>query len=200
MEADTIIPDPTDPALNSPDRVSTAPALVDLPARDALTVDGRGAPEAPSFTAAIRALFAVRSALGAGQDVPLEGTYSQGGSLESDDAPPFDLTNPDGWHWRLLVPAPPDATEDGVAAAAAPFDAPVELRRQPERCVARLLHLGHYADEEPSLAALYAFIAGHGLVAAAPHTEIYLTDPSSTPPADLRTVLQVPVVPRGRQT
>jgi hypothetical protein len=49
--------------------------------------------------------------------------------------------------------------------------------------VARLLHLGPYADEEPSLAALYAFIAEHELVPAAPHSQIYLTDPSSTPPS-----------------
>jgi len=98
------------------------------------------------------------------------------------------------------VPAPPGATDGAVTAAAAPFGAPVQLRRQPERRVARLLHLGPYADEEPSLAALYAFIGGHGLVPAAPHTEIYLTDPSSTPPAELRTVLQVPVVPPGKQS
>ena len=195
MEADTINPDPTNPR-----SMTTSPALADLPARDTLAVDGRGAPEHPSFGAAVRALFAVRSALGAGEDVPLEGTYSQGGSLESDDAPPFDLTNPDGWHWRLLVPAPPGVTDGAVAAAAEPFGAPVQRRRQPERRVARLLHLGAYADEEPSLAALYAFIAGHGLVPAAPHSEIYLTDPSSTPPAELRTVLQVPVVPPGGQS
>ncbi|GAA3041367.1 GyrI-like domain-containing protein [Pseudonocardia yunnanensis] len=194
MEADTISPDPTNPG-----PTTTDPVLADLPARDTLAVDGRGAPEHPSFGAAVRALFAARSALGAGEDVPLEGTYSQGGSVESDDAPPFDLTNPDGWHWRLLVPAPPGATDSAVAAAAARFGAPVQRRRQPERRVARLLHLGPYADEEPSLAALYAFIAGNGLVPAAPHTEIYLTDPSSTPPAELRTVLQVPVVPPGKQ-
>jgi hypothetical protein len=194
MEADTINPDSTNPRF-----MNTNPALADLPARDVLAVDGRGAPEHPSFGAAVRALFAVRSALGAGEDVPLEGTYSQGGSLESDDAPPFDRTNPDGWHWRLLVPAPPGATDGAVTAAAASFGA-VQRRRQPERRVARLLHLGPYADEEPSLAALYAFISGHGLVPAAPHTEIYLTDPSSTPPAELRTVLQVPVVPPGVQS
>jgi hypothetical protein len=195
METDTITPDPTN--LDAP---TTNPALADLPARDALAVDGRGAPEHPSFGAAVRALYAVRSALGAREDVPLEGTYSQGGSVESDDAPPFDLTNPDGWHWRLLVPAPSGATDSAVAAAAARFGAPVRRRRQPERRVARLLHLGPYADEKPSLAALYGFIADHGLVPAAPHTEIYLTDPSSTPPAELRTVLQVPVVPPGTRS
>jgi effector-binding domain-containing protein len=37
------------------------------------------------------------------------------------------------------------------------------------------------------------FIAEAGLAPVGPHTEIYLNDPSSTPAADLRTVLQVPV-------
>jgi hypothetical protein len=132
--------------------------------------------------------------------VPLEGTYSQGGSLDFDDAPPFDHTNPDGWHWRFLVPAPPGVTDGAVTAAAASLGALVQRRRQPERSVARLLHLGPYSDEEPSLAALYAFISGHGLVPAAPHTGVYLTEPSSTPPAELRTVLQVPAVPAGMQS
>src|SRR4051812_4241088 len=91
MQADTITPDPTNPG-----PTTTNPVLADLPARDTLAVDGRGAPEHPSFGAAVRALFAVRSALGAGEDVPLEGTYSQGGSLESDDAPPFDLNRSAG--------------------------------------------------------------------------------------------------------
>jgi len=94
-----------------PDTTTTAPitagpALVDLPARTVLSVDGRGAPEDPAFGIAIRA----------------------------------------------------------------------------------------------SLAALYAFVAELGLGATGPHTEIYLDDPASTPPAELRTVLQVPVGPGRRRS
>jgi effector-binding domain-containing protein len=59
--------------------------------------------------------------------------------------------------------------------------------------VARMMHRGRHTDEGPSLAALYAFVERAGLVPAGPHTEVYLTDPSSTPPAQLRTLLQVPV-------
>ncbi|WP_433274188.1 GyrI-like domain-containing protein [Pseudonocardia xinjiangensis] len=194
MDADTLSPDPTPQSTGTPP-TGTTPALVDLPARDVLAVDGRGAPEDPSFAAAVSALFATRLALGADQDVPLEGTYSQGGSLSSADGQPFDLASPDGWVWRLLVPAPPRASEASVAAEAASSGAPVQLRRQAGQRVARLLHRGPYAAEGPSLEALSAFVAGQGLVATGPHTEIYLDDPGSTPPADLRTVLQVPVAP-----
>jgi len=171
----------------------TDPAVIDLPARAVLTVDGTGAPEAPAFTAAVRALFAVRAALGARDDVPLEGSYSQDG-----DPLRFDLDAPDGWHWRLLVPAPPHAAPEAVATAAARFGAPVHLRRPRAQRAARLLHRGPYADEGPSLAALYAFVERAGLVPAGPHTEVYLTDPSVTPPARLRTILQVPVSGGGR--
>jgi hypothetical protein len=167
---------------------TTAPELVDLPARAVLTVDGTGAPEEPAFTRAIRALFAVRAALGARDDVPLEGSYSQDG-----DPLRFDLDRPDGWHWRLLVPAPSHATAAAVETAAGRFGAPVHLRSPRAQRVARLLHRGPYADEGPSLAALYAFVERMGLVPAGPHTEVYLTDPSTTPPARLRTLLQVPV-------
>lgn len=167
---------------------TTTPELVELPARSLLTVDGTGAPEAPAFAAAVRALFAVRTALGAREDVPLEGSYSQDG-----DPSRFDLDAPEGWHWRLLVPAPPHATADAVETAGRRFGAPVHLRKPGAQRVARLLHHGPYADEGPSLSALYAFVARAGLVPAGPHTEVYLTDPSSTPPAQLRTLLQVPV-------
>lgn len=105
---------------------------------------------------------------------------------------------PHGWNWRLLVPAPPHVSAAAVGTAAARFGAPVQLRMPAAQRVARLLHIGPYADEGPSLAALYAFVAEHGLAPAGPHTEIYLTDPGSTPVGELRTILQVPVCPAGR--
>jgi hypothetical protein len=167
---------------------TTTPELVDLPARAVLSVDGTGAPDAPAFTSAVRALFAVRAALGAREDVPLEGSYSQDG-----DPLRFDLDEPDGWHWRLAVPAPPHAAAEEVETAGRRFGAPVQLRTPRAQRVARLLHRGPYADEGPSLAALYSFVERAGLVPAGPHTEVYLTDPSTTPPAQLRTLLHVPV-------
>jgi hypothetical protein len=166
----------------------TAPEILGLPARDVLAVDGTGAPEDAPFAAAVRALFAARAALGAAEDVPLEGSYRQDG-----DPLRFDLDAPEGWHWRLLVPAPSGSTAEAAEAAGERFGAPVRLRRSPAERVARLRHDGPYADEAPSLAALHAFVADAGLAPRGPHTEIYLTDPSSTPPAELRTYLQVPV-------
>lgn len=166
--------------------ITRTPELVELPARDVLTVDGSGAPESSGFQKAIRGLVVVRAALGADDGPPFEGSYWQAGEPLR-----FDLEAADEWEWRLLAPAPAGADAEAVAAVRA--GAPVELRRQDGRRVARLLHEGPYADEGPSLAALYGFVAEQGLTPAGPHTEIYLTDPSRTAPADLRTILQVPV-------
>lgn len=166
----------------------TAPAVTEIPAREVLAVDGRGTPEDPSFGEAIRALFAVRAALGARDDVPLEGSYHQDG-----DPLRFELDAPAGWHWQLRVPAPPAATADAVVDAAARFGAPVRLCTAQAQRAAQLLHRGPFADEGPSLAALYAFVAELGLRQAGPHTEVYLTDPGTTAPAELRTLLRVPV-------
>jgi hypothetical protein len=164
----------------------TAPELVDIPARDVLTVDGTGGPESLPFTSAIGALFALRAALGGTRGTPLEGTYSQ-------DADPtrFDLQDPEGWRWRLALPAPAGVTADAVAAAG--IDPRIGLVRQEAQRVARLVHHGPYADEQPSLDALYMYVRDAGLAPAGPHTEVYVTDPSTTPPAKLRTWLQVPV-------
>jgi effector-binding domain-containing protein len=118
--------------------------------------------------------------------VPFEGTYGQDGDPLS-----FDLHNPDGWRWRLAVPAVAGVTAEDVTAAG--IEPRVRLVRQSGQRVARLVHRGPYADELPSLDALYAYVADAGLTAAGPHTEVYVTDPSTTPPADLRTWLQVPV-------
>lgn len=173
-------------------RIDTlAPALVVVPARDVLTVDGVGAPEEPPFADAVRALFVVRARLGGRDDVPLEGSYAQDG-----DPRRFDLDRPAGWHWRLLVPAPPGVDAAAVAAAGPRRPTPVHLRRTRPLLVAQLVHRGPYVDEAPSIAALDAFMVEQGRVAVGPHTEVYLDDPRSTPPAELRTLLRMPVSQR----
>ncbi len=167
--------------------ITTTPELTELPARDVLVVEGVGAPESPAFQAAIRGLVIVRAALG-GDDRPIEGSYAQDG-----DPSRFDLVSPDGWHWRLVAPAPADAKEATVQQAAARSGAPVRLQHEDARRVAQVLHEGAYEDEQPSLDALYAYVAEQGLKPAGAHVEVYLNDPSKTPAEDLRTILRVPV-------
>ena len=141
----------------------TPPELADIPECAMLAVHGVGAPHGARFAAAVKAL---------GRDAPYEGTWWSG-----DDRLAFDLDRPDDWHWTLAVPVP------GI----------VRLVRRPAQRVAWLVHHGPHEEEGPSLAALYAFVAEQGLVPDGPHTEVYVTDPTRTAPADLRTELRVPV-------
>ncbi len=141
----------------------TTPEFIEIPAHAVLAVDGRGSADGPAFEAAVGTLLADRT---------IQGTWWSG-----DDRMRFELEHPDGWSWTLAVPL---ATEARIE------------QREAQR-VARLVHHGPYEDEGPSLAALYAFVAEQGLEAAGPHTETYFNDPGTTPPADLRTELRVPV-------
>jgi hypothetical protein len=155
------------------------PALVALPARDELVVDGRGDPDGEEFAAAVGALYAARAALGDARDVPLEGSYWQAGRPDA-----FDLADRENWEWRLVVPAP--------TGGALP-DGPVRRRHAPAHEVVQLLHRGAFADEGPALARLHRSAVEQGRLPAGPHVETYLTDPRTTEDAALRTVLRVPV-------
>jgi hypothetical protein len=65
----------------------------------------------------------------------------------------------------------------------------VYLERVPAAKLARILHVGPYADEPRSFARMDEAIRAAGRAAARPHIEVYLSDPRRTAPAKLRTVL-----------
>jgi hypothetical protein len=165
--------------------MTNEPEVVELAARDVLAVRGTGAPGSEGFQGAIRGLVIAQAALG-GADEPFEGSYAQDG-----DPLRFDLGSPDGWHWRLTAPAPGGATDEAVAAVKA--GAPVGLEHEEARRVVQLVHEGPYEDEQPSLDKLYAYVAELGFTPAGAHVEVYLNNPATTAPQDLRTILRVPV-------
>lgn len=150
------------------------PELVTPPARTCLMVDGRNGPDGPEFRAAVAALYALA-------DGTLEGLWDSGESAT------FDLADPAGWRWTLLLPAP-----DGVAP---PAGGPVRAERFDEGPCAQILHVGPYEAEAPTIARLEAWMAEHGRRPAGRHHEIYLDDPRTTDPARLRTLIRQPVAP-----
>ncbi|MGI5150952.1 GyrI-like domain-containing protein [Plantactinospora sp. CA-294935] len=183
-----------------------APALVDVPELPYLTIDGVGDPDGPAYQEAVRALYAVAYGLRFGlrragvldySVAPLEGLWW--GSEEQD------LTRQDRstWNWTMMILQPPQAGAElvaGVVAATArkkpgvPVDR-VELRRMAEGPSAQLLHVGPYREERATRDRLVAFLDRSGYRISGQHHEIYLSDPTRTAAAKLRTILRYPVAP-----
>lgn len=141
--------------------------------------DGVGSPDTPEFGAAVGRLYA---AAGASTDTPLEALWSEGGRDS------FDITSDKGgWGWTLLIGIGQDI--DGSR----PSDG-LRVETFAEGRVAEILHIGPYDDEGPTIAALMHFITTDcGLGARGSHHEIYLDDPQTCPPEELRTILRQPV-------
>lgn len=188
-------------------RAATTPALVSLPARWFLMVDGEGNPNtAPAYREAIETLYplayalraAVKAATGDAYTVlPLEGLWW------ADDMSRFSVDAKDEWRWTMMI-ALPDAVEhvhaaDVVARAVAtkrhPAGDRVRLERYDEGQAAQLLHRGPFATEPATIERLHAFIEAEGRALRGLHHEIYLSDLRRTAPEKLRTVIRQPVAP-----
>lgn len=180
--------------------------VVSVPARQALALEGEGAPEGAAFQLAVGALYGVAYALkfarktARGPDFkigPLEAHWWA--ALEGRE---FVRAPRESWRWRLRLALPNDATGEEVEAAIRiatsrkggklehSADAKrVFLEKVPAARVGRALHVGPYATEGQTLDAIDRAIARAGGEPAFSHVEIYLSDPRRTPPEQLETVL-----------
>lgn len=188
---------------------SSSPALVEVPEWSFLMVDGRGDPNtSEEYRDAVAALYKLsytaRFALKKAQVLdysvmPLEGLWWV------PDMARFTVEDKSGWEWTAMIHQPDQVTEDVLdrarATVAAKKPSPelehslqqVRLSRFTEGTAAQVLHLGPYAAEGPTIAALHAFIADRGYALSGKHHEIYLTDPGRTAPERMRTVIRQPV-------
>jgi hypothetical protein len=179
------------------------PVLVDVPDMAYLMIDGRGAPGTEDYQQAVEALFSVSftakftvKRVDPQMDftvMPLESLWwtSDGGGGRPADR--------DG-RWTAMIVQPPavtgelarkaiaDACERGLTAARE-----MRLERFREGLAAQVMHVGSYADEEPTIEKLHAFIAEHDYPLRGRHHEIYLSDPRRAAPERLKTVIRQPV-------
>ena len=179
------------------------PAFLEVPARKALIVDGEGAPAAEAFPQAIGALYGVAYTLKFGlkragvADYPvlaLEALWDPGAAGGAPGAGEV-------WRWTAFIAVPDLVTakmvRDAAAAARARRETPgleqVRLRFIREGRSAQVLHVGPYATEMPTIAALQAFIVEEGYTISGRHHEVYLSDPRRTAPDRLRTIIRYPV-------
>lgn len=101
---------------------------------------------------------------------------------------------------------PPFVIYHGTPASGQPFDievcAPIahpvepptgwQLQELPAGTFATLLHVGPYDTIGEAYAAIMAWPAEHGHAIAGPPREVYLSEPE-TPPAQIRTIVELPV-------
>ncbi len=185
-----------------------AVALVDVPPLTYLMIDGQGDPNtAPAYVAAVQALYGLAYALkfrvkhgdpAADYTVmPLEGLWW------ADDMRTFSVERKADWRWTMLILQPEAVTpalfaDTAVAVAqkkALPALSQVRLERYHEGPAAQIMHLGPYAAEGPTVAALHAAISAGGHTLSGKHHEIYLKDPRKSAPAKLQTVVRQPFTP-----
>src|SRR5207248_1010226 len=105
-----------------------------------------------------------------------------------------------GWHWTMMI-AQPDAVTPELFQALAnqlrrkktlPALEHVRLETLAEGRAAQILHRGPYAVEGPTIDKLHHFIREHGASfdgRRQKHHEIYLSEPTRTAPAHMKTVL-----------
>lgn len=186
-------------------------ALVDVPKRRYLAVDGFERPGGQTFQNGIATLYPIAYALHfllrkSDANVPvgtLEALYwtTPGDGKHEGET---DTAGHDAWSWRLLIPVPEVATEEDVERAirdaanrrTLPALSRLHVVQWHEGRCAQLLHVGPYAAEPETVARLHEAIGRAGLVPCGPHHEIYLNDPNQVGMAKAKTMLRLAVRPR----
>lgn len=181
--------------------------IVVVPERRCIAIDGEGEPGGPAFQEAMGALYGTAYTLhfmlrdrGVEAHVPpVEGLWTRREG-EQDWAEGPVAFDPAAWRWTLLMPLPDEASEPEVEAARATAEARrtngsprVEVRTIAEGVVVEAMHVGPYATEPATIAAMHELAASVGLSPHGAHHEIYLGDPHRSKPENLRTVLRQPV-------
>lgn len=188
--------------------------LVQVPRLTFILLDGQiepgyGPGTSPQFQAAMEAMYGISYTLKFmlklhktnPVDYPvmaLEGMWGVPGF----DRATFDITNPSGWEYTLLMMQPDLITQnlfqEGLAqlkkkrGSQPAFDR-LRLDSFEEGLCIQIMHIGPYATEMATIARMDAYAEANGYQMDGRHHEIYLGDPRRTAPEKLKTVLGHPV-------
>jgi hypothetical protein len=199
------------------------PALVEVPEMQFAMLDGQIEPgtlpgDSPGFTVALGALFGISYTLKFVSKkrpvdpvdytvMALEGLWTtpQGG---------FDYRTTGDWLWTLMIMQPDHITLEMFGEAKEQLKAKLakqgkdggdpatydrlRLERFTEGLCVQMMHIGPYLDEPRTLEKMESFAGDNGYVFRGRHHEIYLGDPRTAKPENLRTVLRHPVEEAGQ--
>jgi len=184
-------------------------SVVDVPPLNFLMIDGAGDPNVSlEYQQAMEALFSlsyalkfkVKKSMGIDYTVmPLEGLWW------TDDPGQFSMNSKEAWKWTAMIVQPEYVTSELFAEVLdevrekkgfAALDK-VRFETYHEGLSAQIMHIGPYAEEEPTIARLHGFIRDNGYELNGKHHEIYLSDPRRTAPEKLKTILRQPIRKRS---
>ena len=186
-------------------------ALLELPERSYLMVDGYGDPNtSPAYAQALQALYPVAYKLKFFSKRELDRDYvvmPLEGLWWAKDMRSFtEHRDKSLWHWTMMIMVPDwveqsmfESIIEGLDQKDPPIDlAKVRFETFVEGLCVQTLHLGPYDDESRTLRRLHQdFIPGQALELTGKHHEIYLSDPRRVAPEKLRTILRQPVQSTG---
>lgn len=178
-------------------------AEVDVPAFNFLMIDGAGNPNtSQDYRDAVETLFSVAYTIKfalkkAGRldyaVMPLEGLWW------ADDMAAFQRDEKQQWLWTMMIMQPPEVCEKDVESAITALQrkslaslSKLRFETFHEGRCAQLLHVGPFADEEPAIERLHAFI-GERSALLGKHHEIYLSDIRRAAPEKWKTIIRQPM-------
>jgi hypothetical protein len=185
------------------------PRIIETKSARYMAIDGAGSPGGETFQARLEALYGMAytakfMSKADGRDYTvskLEAIYDQA----APDAASIGELPPEAWQWKFLIRVPDFIDDDALDRARAQlrekgksgdFDDVRVVIIDQGVCV-QMLHVGPYEEEGRTMEVMLAFAAEAGLVAHGGHHEIYISDPRRVAPEKLKTILRLPVRPRG---
>lgn len=182
--------------------------------------------DSPQFAAAVGALYGISYTLKFMSKKravdPIDYTVMALEGLWTTPEGGADYATSDQWRWTLLIMQPDHITPamfaealehlrkkrvkeakaanaaEGAQAELAMLDC-LRLEKFKEGLCAQIMHVGPYADEPATLVKLDSFAKENGYVFTGRHHEIYLGDPRTAKPENLRTVLRHQVAPADKK-
>mgnify|MGYP001054903215 CR=1 FL=1 len=190
---------------------------VDVPEMQFVMVDGEiekglSPGDSPDFAEVLGAMFNISYTLKFVSKLrpvdPIDYTVMALEGLWTTPGGGVDYASSDEWQWTLMMMQPDHITGEMFAEALeqarrkrakdglplAVLDR-LRLERFKEGLCVQIMHLGPYMDEPRSLEKMGAYAASRGYTFVGRHHEIYLGDPRTAKPENLKTVLRHAVAP-----
>ncbi|WP_461612400.1 GyrI-like domain-containing protein [Clostridium sp. Marseille-QA1073] len=120
----------------------------------------------------------------------------------TDNINDFLIDNKDIWKWCSMIMQPDIVPEDYIEKALYEVErkkklssiSKVEYKDHDEGLVAKIMHVGPYTNEDPTVEKLHNYIKECGYELRGLHHEIYLNDPKRCLPNNIKTIIRQPIM------